>query len=67
MGQRISTLEQVATKPAETVHVWANTDQTADEALAASFPDGVPPGLNVIVYLWATAEEVGRANGEEYG
>jgi hypothetical protein len=60
MRQRISALKQAATKSAETVHVWANTDQTAEEALAASFPDGIPPGVKVIVYLWATADEIGR-------
>ena len=56
--RRLARLEQ-AVSPRETVHVWAGADagETADQAIAARFPEGVPDGVTVVVYRWADADQ----------
>lgn len=50
--QRLAKLEQAATAET-TVCAWVEAGETAEQAIARRFPEGVPNGATVMVYRWA--------------
>jgi hypothetical protein len=57
-ARRLAKLER-AVSPQKTVHIWAGADagETADHAIAARFPEGVPDGVTLVLYRWADADQ----------
>jgi hypothetical protein len=54
--QRVMRLEQDA--PAEArCYAWANVGETADEAIAREFPNGLPDDATVIVFRFAEPQD----------
>lgn len=52
--QRVAKLEQ-AVSTGTSFHVWAEADETAEQAIARQFPDGLAHNATVNVYCWADA------------
>ena len=50
--QRLAKLEQAAITGASS-YAWANAGETAEQAIARQFPDGLARNATVIVYCWA--------------
>jgi hypothetical protein len=55
IAQRLAKLEQ-ETPDAALCVVWVNTGETAAEAVARTFPDGVPDGARLIVLQWGDSD-----------
>jgi hypothetical protein len=53
IARRLSALEQ-AIRPTETAYLWQEDGETAEEAIAHRFPEGVPANLRVNLYRWAS-------------
>jgi hypothetical protein len=51
LARRIEKLEQSAAG-SERAYVWRDAGQTADEAVTARFPEGMPAGVDVTVISW---------------
>jgi hypothetical protein len=51
LGRRIAKLEQ-ETLVTLRAYAWRDPGQTADEAVAARYPEGVPPGVDVSMIGW---------------
>lgn len=50
--QRLAKLEQAAST-GRAFHAWADAGETAEQAIARQFPDGLAHNATVIVYCWA--------------
>jgi hypothetical protein len=59
IGQRLAKLEREAPDPALCV-AWAETNETADEAVERAFPGGVPHGARLMVLTWGDSDARGR-------
>lgn len=53
--RRLAKLEQAAA-PTVSLHAWQEEGETAAEAIARQFPDGVSANAKVVIYRWADAE-----------
>ena len=51
LERRVAALESV-TADRSAAYMWRNIGQTAEQAIAAEFPGGVPPGVAVTVIGW---------------
>jgi hypothetical protein len=58
--RRLAKLEQERRPAAEVLVIWWNAPQeTREEAIARSFPDGVPADAEVVTVKWLLAGEAG--------
>ena len=51
LNRRLTRLEDTDAHDSQ-IFLWREMGQTHEEAVAARFPDGVPPGLRVMVIGW---------------
>ena len=51
LNRRVTRLEEIESYAGQ-VFLWREVGQTYEEALAARFPEGVPPGVRVLVIGW---------------
>jgi len=58
-NRRLAKLERRSPAGARMVLVWCRQNETAEQAIARDFPDGVPPGVQPRIIRWLRP-------GEEY-
>jgi hypothetical protein len=56
--KRLAKLERHRRPPARTFYVWRNAPtESAKEAIARRFPEGIPPGARLVICSWQVANE----------
>jgi hypothetical protein len=56
--KRVAKLEQERRPAARVLYVWCNAPtETTDEAIARSFPAGVPADTRLVIFSWQVAGE----------
>jgi hypothetical protein len=55
--KRLGKLELKRRPVARTFYLWRDgAGETLEQAIARSFPDGVPQGARLVIYSWQSAE-----------
>jgi hypothetical protein len=54
LHRRLRQLEQVASPSRFPTPIWCDIGQTAEQAIAARFPDRVPENVSPVVLSWMT-------------
>jgi hypothetical protein len=60
--KRIAKLERKR-RPAKIIMIWQDREKgwTQEEAIARAYPEGVPPGAQIMLLSWPTRAEVKAA------